>query len=232
MGKTGIDKTGSSLRLGWVKADGSLDCLRISCTGDNTWAKILTDSDDIATFGTFTPLCLEDPRRSYHCGRNGRTTLPTYNPEQPFHLCTWVRPQGEDYYSRKTQTDEAWTLRPLRQYCIGPKDLRLVATVKINDHGFVLIIKESMIYDQVFRRTHKRTVLRETFERGAVECLVTERYEPTASVLDSLRRLPTSQGSDTVSSGTSRVVTGESLPIRLPPTVSAAVPRDRQHKAS
>lgn len=54
---TGMDHN-DMLRLGWIQEDNSVECLKISCTGGNFWAKILVDSWNTVAFASVTTLCL------------------------------------------------------------------------------------------------------------------------------------------------------------------------------
>ena len=144
-----------------------LECFDISCIGANSWAKILTDTPEIATFACVTPLCLEMIDQRQRC----RRALPSkFEDAGVYQLCTRVRPRGGDSNSKETPRE--WTLKQGKLYWIGPKDLMLQACVTIMEGMMVLRVKRSAMPMKFFKRLISRATIRETNDEGAVECLV------------------------------------------------------------
>lgn len=56
---TGIDRSGENLVAIWPRKNDPLRCFKIPCKSVTSWARILTDSPDCATFAYVTSLCLE-----------------------------------------------------------------------------------------------------------------------------------------------------------------------------
>lgn len=133
---TGIDHE-NTLRLGWVQDNNALKCLKIPCHGSNLWAKILTDSCDVATFACVTDQCLESSSSSHVC--QGSRPVD-YNPVHVFQLSTRVRPVRVDYNSRVV-TDTV--LEDGKEYSIGQDDLMLKASAAVQGNDVRLTVKRS-----------------------------------------------------------------------------------------
>jgi hypothetical protein len=54
----------NKFRIGWIHQDSGFECLKIPCTGANSWVKVLSDSSDIATFACVTKHCFETNLRA------------------------------------------------------------------------------------------------------------------------------------------------------------------------
>ena len=162
---TGIDHE-NTLRLGWVQDNNALKCLKIPCHGGNSWAKILTDSCDVATFACVTDQCLESSSKSHICQGSSPAD---YNPVHVFQLSTRVRPVSVDYNSRVVK-DTA--LEDGKEYSIGQEDLMLKATATVRGDDVRLTVKRSKMPIQLFRRLNSRAALQESSDRSDVECMI------------------------------------------------------------
>ncbi|KAK3365018.1 hypothetical protein B0T24DRAFT_598336 [Lasiosphaeria ovina] len=56
---TGMDRKGQDLIIGCIQPDLPFQCFRIPCRRENYWARMIADSEDIATFAYMTTRCLE-----------------------------------------------------------------------------------------------------------------------------------------------------------------------------
>ncbi|KAN0098287.1 hypothetical protein V8E51_013950 [Hyaloscypha variabilis] len=188
---TGVDDD-NKFRIGWIHRDSGFKCLKIACTGANSWIKILSDSSDIATFACVTKDCFETTLRTRRC----RGALPQSLSLKPIQLCTKVSLVLENCNSEPHP--ESASIKDGETYWIGREDLLLLATVQLATGAAstnVLKIKRSSIPHTVFKRSNYRSTIRETNDEGAMECMVTD----TAN-----ERPPMSPGA------------GSSLPLRHP----------------
>ncbi|ETS84911.1 hypothetical protein PFICI_02936 [Pestalotiopsis fici W106-1] len=59
MRDTGIDRKGENLVIGCIQPGIAFQCFQVPCTKENYWARMLADSDEVATFAYITMDCLE-----------------------------------------------------------------------------------------------------------------------------------------------------------------------------
>jgi len=163
---TGVDNE-NMLRIGWARLENGLECLKIPCTRDNYWAKMLADSTETVTFACVTEKCLETTGRVRTCGN---TRPSTFDRHRPLQLCTQVRPRGVDYNSRVTS--DQWKIRDGKSYWMGRDDLMLLANVAIEKKTPILRVKRSSMPIPLFKRMNTRATVRETNDDGAVDCIV------------------------------------------------------------
>lgn len=170
---TGVDEH-DNLRVGWADPNDGFQCLTIPCRRPNSWARMLIDSTEVATFACVTNLCLEtcgESRAESFRGPNRacRGTI-SFDPRPSLQLATQVRPRGVDYHSRTTAQN--WSLEKGKSYWMGREDLMLMATVDVDSGETMLRIKRSTMPVKLFRRMNSRATVRETNDAGAVNCLV------------------------------------------------------------
>jgi len=172
---TGVDEQ-DALRVGWADPIDGFQCLTIPCRRPNSWARMLIDSTEIATFACVTNLCLETRGKTPTKGAYGHNrvcpgTIPRlFNPIPSLQLSTQVRPRGVDYHSRTTPQN--WSLEKGKSYWMGREDLMLMATVDVDSGETMLKIKRSTMPVRLFKRMNSRATVRETNDAGAVNCLV------------------------------------------------------------
>lgn len=163
---TGVDHE-NMLRIGWAQENTALKCLKIKCSGQNSWAKILTDSPDIVTFACVEPVCIQSSTPGHKClGKIPKS----YDPSRPLQLHTQIRPLCVDHDSVVVSDD--WRLQAGQNYWMGPKDLMLLAEANLKGGVWQLSVKRSTMPVHLFRRKNNRVMLRETNDEGAVECFV------------------------------------------------------------
>ncbi|KAI1361248.1 hypothetical protein F5Y08DRAFT_330958 [Xylaria arbuscula] len=56
---TGVDREGDNFVIGCIQPDIPFRCFSVPCRKENYWARIVADSEDIATFAYMTTQCLE-----------------------------------------------------------------------------------------------------------------------------------------------------------------------------
>ncbi|KAJ3557412.1 hypothetical protein NPX13_g9933 [Xylaria arbuscula] len=56
---TGVDRKGENFVIGCIQPDIPFRCFSVPCRKENYWARIVADSEDIATFAYMTTQCLE-----------------------------------------------------------------------------------------------------------------------------------------------------------------------------
>lgn len=59
---TGIDRNAQNFIIACLQPDLPLRCFKVPCKKENYWARMLADSDDVATFAYITTQCLETDR--------------------------------------------------------------------------------------------------------------------------------------------------------------------------
>jgi tetratricopeptide (TPR) repeat protein len=56
---TGLDRDGKYLLIAWLREHDTFRCLKVPCENESSWAGILADSEDCATFAYISTKCLE-----------------------------------------------------------------------------------------------------------------------------------------------------------------------------
>ncbi|KAI1763578.1 hypothetical protein GGR53DRAFT_497178 [Hypoxylon sp. FL1150] len=59
---TGIDRTGQNFVIACIQPDIPFQCFKVPCKKENYWARMLADSEEVATFAYVTTRCLETNR--------------------------------------------------------------------------------------------------------------------------------------------------------------------------
>ncbi|KAK7521792.1 hypothetical protein IWZ03DRAFT_101515 [Phyllosticta citriasiana] len=108
---TGIDSTGN-LSVAWPVPKKEFRSLRIPCTKESSWAKILADSEDCATFAYITSECLEADGiqcHGLHTAWQNKTSV----------LCTAVSPHQSSIGEEDAALDRALQFKDGDRYYIG-----------------------------------------------------------------------------------------------------------------
>ncbi|KAK8256564.1 hypothetical protein IWZ00DRAFT_169250 [Phyllosticta capitalensis] len=168
---TGVERTGKVLSIAWILPQQDFRYLKIPCEDESSWAKILADSEDCATFAYFTPKCLVT--ESITCG-----TLQTDWQNKSYALSTAVSPcsdsTGQGAFLRKTGP----------YYMENPINRFNVCIDKSSRDTIRLLVTESKIAEKYWRRLamKKRFI-----------CQIRERQDmdsPSRPVLVSTTGLP------------------------------------------
>lgn len=116
LSKTGIETSSDgsrSLVIAWLTANGTRLCLKVPCTGESSWAQVLEDSDDCATFAYVTSRCLttdKNPCNQASCVENANrvrvlgTAISSAEVEQVMAETRWTLKDGQTYYFNKFDT--------------------------------------------------------------------------------------------------------------------------------
>ncbi|KAI9740892.1 MAG: hypothetical protein M1818_004497 [Claussenomyces sp. TS43310] len=148
---TGIDSKGEHFSIAWARPEDPFSCFRIPCKRASFWAKILTDTEDCATFAAITSQCLET--EDHKC--RGLTTPPWHNTASL--LDTAVCRHMTDRFPVSSVPSGTWALRHERSYWIGKPTLNLrakVSIVQVNTHPH-LYVSSSKIPEGVLVRLGK-----------------------------------------------------------------------------
>lgn len=116
---TGIDRSGDYLVAIWPHRSDPLRCFKIPCKKATSWARMLADSPDCATFAYITPLCLETDR--YQC--QGLSAPCWHN--NSVVLSTAVSRHVRNH----AVTAAPWALKHEQSYLIGPSENALLGRV-------------------------------------------------------------------------------------------------------
>ncbi|KAL1393842.1 hypothetical protein HDK64DRAFT_249698 [Phyllosticta capitalensis] len=144
LGPTGIDCTGN-LTIAWMRPNREPRCLRIPCERESSWAKILADSVDCATYAYFTSKCLETDK------------IQCQGPDAIWHrrsslLATAVSPHQDFAGTATVQT--TFQLEDRRFYYLG--DSNLVRAQALGPNEMRLLFQRTSIAPQVFRRMRQK----------------------------------------------------------------------------
>ncbi|KAI0115606.1 hypothetical protein GGR51DRAFT_503546 [Nemania sp. FL0031] len=164
---TGVDRKGENFIVGCIQPDMPFQCFTIPCRRENYWARMVADSEDIATFAYVTTTCLETDvvkcRGSKAHWANSTTLLWTAV------SCYEERILGT---SSTLSPPVPWTLKHSEAYLIGkPEAPLLVRVERVNNHQEPrLLVSVSMLPSDILLRLYRRAgskKLRRLREKGA-----------------------------------------------------------------
>lgn len=116
---TGVDRSGENLVAIWPHRSDPLRCFKIPCRKATSWAQMLADSPDCATFAYITPLCLETDE----CQCQDQP-IPLWH-NKSVVLSTAV----SRHVKSNVVTAAPWALRHEQSYLIGPAEHCLLGRV-------------------------------------------------------------------------------------------------------
>ncbi|KAJ8129055.1 hypothetical protein O1611_g4576 [Lasiodiplodia mahajangana] len=164
---TGVDRKGENFIIGCIQPDMPFQCFNIPCQRENYWARMVADSEDIATFAYVTTRCLETDvvkcRGSKAHWANSTALL-------------WTAVSC--YEERMLQTASTlsppvpWTLKHSEAYLVGKSEAPLFVQVeRVNDRDEPrLLVSVSKIGLDILLRLYRKassTKLRRLREKGA-----------------------------------------------------------------
>ncbi|KAI0140321.1 hypothetical protein BJ166DRAFT_116354 [Pestalotiopsis sp. NC0098] len=122
MRDTGIDNKGENFVIGCIQPEMAFQCFQVPCTKENYWTRMLTDSDEVATFAYITMDCLETSQ------------LKCRGPGSPWANSTglfWtaVACCERQIESGVSPAESHWELRHSEAYIIGAIDAPLLVKV-------------------------------------------------------------------------------------------------------
>ncbi|KAI0450232.1 hypothetical protein F5B21DRAFT_529219 [Xylaria acuta] len=165
---TGVDRKGENFLIGCIQPNIPFQCFNIPCRRENYWARMVADSEDIATFAYVTMRCLETDVVKCR-GSNAHWANSTAL------LWTAVSCCEEERLLRTANalpSSTAWTLKHLEAYLIcKPEAPLLVQVDRRNDHEEPrLLVSVSTIRPDILRRLYRKASSskpRRLRERGA-----------------------------------------------------------------
>ena len=126
---TGVDRKGENFIIGCIQPDIPFQCFNIPCRRENYWARMVADSEDIATFAYMTTRCLETDVVKCQ-GPNA------YWANSTALLWTAVSCYQEEQLLRTANalpSPTAWKLKHLEAYLIGKPEAPLLVQVDRRD---------------------------------------------------------------------------------------------------
>lgn len=145
---TGIDRKASHFVIAFMQPNSQVQCFKIPCKDENSWARMLMDSEDNATFAYVTTQCLETAAIRCRGPWSRSTALMGTAVSQD-----WVG-AGQ------------WTLRENEAYLIGHPDKELYVKVErpsgLDPH---LLVSRSAIPPDFLRRLIRRGKLKRLREK-------------------------------------------------------------------
>lgn len=175
MRDTGIDKKGDNLVIGCIQPNIAFHCFRIPCTKENYWTRMLTDSDEVATFAYITMDCLET--RHLHC----RAPSSRWANSTELFWTAVACCEEKCTSNVAAPVQSRWQLRHSEAYIIGTVGTPLL--VKVDKPNQVdeprLFVSISMIQAETLRRLFRKSKLgyrRRLRERRAVDPVAEEVF--------------------------------------------------------
>ncbi|KAI6090707.1 heterokaryon incompatibility protein-domain-containing protein [Hypoxylon rubiginosum] len=161
---TGIDRTGQNFVIACIQPDIPFQCLKVPCKKENYWARILADSEEIATFAYVTTRCLETNRiscRGLAASWANSTAL----------LWTAVSCYEDRLAAASSSNTAQWFLKHSEAYLIGRPDTALFVQVDRPDSQAEprLLVSLSTIPRQYLYRIYRKGKLRRLREKKAFD---------------------------------------------------------------
>ncbi|KAF7536553.1 hypothetical protein G7054_g4418 [Neopestalotiopsis clavispora] len=155
MRDTGIDKKGDNFVIGCIQPGIAFQCFQVPCTKENYWTRMLTDSDEIATFAYITMDCLE----TNHLQCRAPSALWA-NSTGLFWTAVACYEQ-QTWSNIASPAQDRWELRHSEAYIIGTVDTPLL--VKVDRPNQVaeprLLVSVSLIQAETLRRLFRKAKL-------------------------------------------------------------------------
>lgn len=150
--ETGVDRKGSNFVIGCIQLDMPFQCFNVPCRGENCWARMVADSDEVATFAYVTNKCIEtDTVKCRGVGASWANSTALF--------WTAVSCYQEALPNvNTTPPPMQWTLKHLEAYLIGSVDAPLLVQVdRPNDQEEPrLLISVSTIRSDFLRRIYNK----------------------------------------------------------------------------
>ncbi|KAI0528315.1 hypothetical protein F5B22DRAFT_30833 [Xylaria bambusicola] len=165
---TGVDRKGENFTVGCIQPDIPFQCFNIPCRSQNYWARMVADSEDIATFAYVTTQCLETDvvkcQGSDAHWANSTALLWT--------AVSCYEEERQAATANTSSSSAAWTLKHMEAYLIGKPEAPLLVQVdRRNDHEEpCLLVSVSSIRSDILRRLYRKassSKLKRLRERGA-----------------------------------------------------------------
>ncbi|KAH7144701.1 hypothetical protein DER46DRAFT_616386 [Fusarium sp. MPI-SDFR-AT-0072] len=149
---TGVDRKGENFVIGCFPPRVAIQCFKIPIEKESFWARILADSEDVATFAYVATRCFETDL--VRCrGPNEQWMNTTALFSTAVSLCQ------DPMQSRIAQQQASWTLRDSEAYLIGRVDAPLLVRVirpNIQDEPELLVSMSTIIAPFLRRWSRKQ----------------------------------------------------------------------------
>ncbi|XXH00929.1 drs2 neo1 protein [Hypoxylon texense] len=148
---TGIDRTGQNFVIACIQPDIPFQCFKVPCKKENYWARMLADSEEIATFAYATTRCLQTSRiacRGLAASWANSTAL----------LWTAVSCYEDRLAAVSSSDTSQWFLKHSEAYLIGRPDTALFVQVDRPDSQVEprLLVSLSTIPPQYLYRLYRK----------------------------------------------------------------------------
>lgn len=158
---TGIDRKGDNFVVACVQRGLPFQCFKIPCKNENSWARMLVDSKDNATFAYVTTQCLETA--ALKCCR---PSLSWSNSTALMGTAVLEDTSASDKSLAMAPAGGQWALRENEAYLIGQTDKKLYVQVRrpagLDPH---LLVSPSAIPPDFLQRLLRRGKLKRLREK-------------------------------------------------------------------
>ncbi|KAI1043800.1 hypothetical protein LB505_014260 [Fusarium chuoi] len=149
---TGVDRKGENFVVGCIPPGSAIQCFKIPIEKESFWARILADSEDVATFAYVAPRCFETDLRRCR------------GPKEPWVnatalLSTAVSLCQDRMEGIAAQKQTSWTLKDSEAYLIGRVDAPLLVRVirpNVQDEPELLVSMSTIIAPFLRRWSRKQ----------------------------------------------------------------------------
>lgn len=155
---TGVDRKGQHFVVGCIQPDLPFECFKVPCRKENYWARMVADSEEIATFAYMTTGCLETS--SVRCRGSG---APWANSTRLFWTIVSCCQDGLQTRAPPTSAGPVlpvaqWVLKHSEAYLIGKVDAPLFVQVDRpdNEEEPRLLVSVSSIPASMLLRLHRK----------------------------------------------------------------------------
>lgn len=158
---TGVDRKGQNFIVAFIQRDSPSHCFKVPCKKETYWARMLVDSEEVATFAYITTKCLET------------TQVKCRGPK-----ATWANSIGllgtavSCYQDRITSSvTTQWALKDSEVYLLGTPETPLFVRVyrPNRDQAPQLLVSLSNIPREYLYRLYLRGKTRRLSERKAID---------------------------------------------------------------
>lgn len=156
MQDTGVDRNGENFIIGCIQPDLPPQCFRVPCRRENYWARMVADSEEIATFAYMTTRCLETD--AVKCRGSGASWA---NSTSLFWTAVSYYHESQLTSRRASLTPSPpWSLKHSEAYLIGRLDAPLLVQVdRPNDQDEPrLLVSVSVIRQDILTRLYRKGI--------------------------------------------------------------------------
>lgn len=154
---TGFDHKGQTFVIGCIQPELPFQCFKVSCREENYWARMVADSEEVATFAYITTQCIQTS--SIKCRGLGASWA---NSTALFWTAVSCYQEGDTAAAEKGQVcleQAGWTLKHSEAYLIGRVESPLLVQVDRPNDGEEprLLVSVSTIRTDFLLRLHRKS---------------------------------------------------------------------------